>query len=180
MQAIIDEINAGRLNVELACVVSDKKNCFALERARNQGFKTYFVSKKDRTREEFDQEMVKIIKKENVDLVVLVGFMRILTPVFINNFRGNIINVHPALLPKFGGKDFFGNNVHEAVIKSGEKETGMTIHFVDENVDGGQIILQKKCPVLPTDTPDILKARVQALEKEWYPKVIQNFADKKI
>lgn len=180
LQAIIDEIKAGRLNVELACVLSDKKNCFALERARNEGYKTYRISKKDKTREEFDLEMAKILKTENIDLIVLVGYMRILTPNFVNEFRGKIINVHPALLPKFGGKDFFGNNVHEAVIKSGEKETGMTIHFVDENVDGGQIITQKKCPVEPFDTPDTLKARVQALEKEWYPKVIQNFADKKI
>lgn len=180
LQAIIDEINAGRLDVELACVISDKKKCFALERADTQGFKTYWVNKKDKTREEFDLEMARILKAENIDLIVLVGYMRILTPSFVNEFRGKIINVHPALLPKFGGKDFFGNNVHEAVLKSGEKETGMTIHFVDENVDGGQIILQKKCPVEPGDTPDTLKARVQALEKDWYPKVIQNFADKKI
>lgn len=178
LQAIIDEIKAGRLAVELACVVSNKKNCYALERAAAQGFKTYFVDPKDKTRVEFDREMAKILKNEKVDLIVLVGYMRILTPYFVGEFKNRIINVHPALIPKYCGKDFFGNNVHEAVLKAGEKETGMTIHYVEEEVDAGPIIIQKKCPVLPGDTPDTLKERVQALEKEWYSKAIQMIAEK--
>lgn len=180
LQAIIDEIKAGRLKAELACVVSNVKNCYALERAHAQGFKTHFVDPKEKSRVEFDREMVKILEAEKIDLVVLVGYMRILTPYFIGKFRRRIINVHPALIPKYCGKDFFGNNVHEAVLKSGDKETGMTIHFVEEGVDTGPIILQKTCPVLPDDTAEILKERVQNLEKEWYPKVIQMFVEGKL
>ena len=180
LQAFIDEIKAGRLTAELACVVSDKKNCYALARAKEQGFTTHFVDPKEKSRVEFDREVVEILKAARVDLIALVGFMRILSPYFIGEFRGRIINVHPALLPKFGGKNFFGSNVHEAVVASGKKETGMTIHFVDEDVDHGKIILQKKCPVLPDDTPEALRQRVQELEKEWYPKVIQLFCEGKI
>lgn len=181
LQAIIDEIKAGRLkNVEIACVVSNIKNCYAVERAHSHGIKTHFVDPKEKSRIEFDREMTLILKNEKVDLIVLVGYMRILTPYFVGEFKGKIINVHPALLPKFGGKNFFGQNVHEAVLAAHETETGMTIHFVEENVDSGKIILQKTCPVLPDDTPETLKDRVQALEKEYYPKVIQMFADGKI
>lgn len=173
LQAIIDAIHAGTLHAELACVVSNKKNCFALERARTQGFKTHFINPKDKTREQFDAEMVTVLQQEKIDLVVLVGYMRILTPVFIHAFKDKIINVHPALIPKYSGKEFYGANVHEAVLKSGDTESGMTIHYVTEEVDAGKILLQKKCPVMPGDTPETLKARVQELEKEWYPKVIE-------
>lgn len=180
LQAIIDEIKAGRLkNVEIACVVSNIKNCYAVERAHSHGIKTHFVDPKEKSRIEFDREMALILKNEKVDLIVLVGYMRILTPYFVGEFKGKIINVHPALLPKFGGKNFFGSNVHEAVLAAHETETGMTIHFVEEDVDSGKIILQKTCPVLPNDTSETLKDRVQMLEKEWYPKVIQMFADGK-
>lgn len=181
LQAIIDEIKAGTLkNVEIACVVSNVKNCGALERAHKHKIKTYFVDPREKSRIEFDRELAAILKNEKADLIVLVGYMRILTPYFVGEFRGKIINVHPALLPKFGGKNFFGSNVHEAVLAAHETETGMTIHFVEEDVDSGKIILQKTCPVLPDDTPETLKNHVQALEKEWYPKVIQMFADGKI
>ncbi|MBI5413621.1 phosphoribosylglycinamide formyltransferase [Candidatus Peregrinibacteria bacterium] len=179
LQTIIDAIKAGHLNVELACVISNKKNCYALERAHHQGFKTHFVDPKEKSRVEFDREMAKILEAEKVDLIVLVGYMRILTPFFTGKFHKKIINVHPALIPKYCGQDFYGANVHEAVLKAGEKETGMTIHYVEEGVDTGEIILQKKCAVLPTDTPDTLKERVQTLEKEWYPKVIRWLAEGK-
>jgi phosphoribosylglycinamide formyltransferase-1 len=180
LQAIIDEIKAGRLKVELACVLSNDRHCYALERAHAQGFKTYWVDQKDKSRAEFDREVVKILKSEQIDLIVLAGYMRILTPYFIGEFRGRVINIHPALLPKYGGKNFYGDKVHEAILKSGEKETGMTIHFVEEEVDRGKIILQKTCPALAEDTVETLKARVQGLEREWYPKVIGWFAEGKI
>lgn len=179
LQSIIDEIKAGQLKAELACVVSNVKNCYALERAHAHGIKTHFIDPKEKSRVEFDRELVKILESEKINLVVLVGYMRILTPYFVGKFHRRIINVHPALIPKYCGKEFFGNNVHEAVLKSGDKETGMTIHFVEEGVDTGPIILQKTCPVLPDDTPETLKERVQTLEKEWYPKVIQMFVDGK-
>src|SRR3990167_615930 len=133
LQAIIDEIKAGKMSgVELAAVISNKEKCYAIQRANEQGFKTFFVDPKSKTREEFDLEVADILENEKIDLVVLVGYMRILTPGFINKFPKRIINVHPSLIPKFCGKDFFGQNVHKAVIAKKEKETGMTIHYVDE------------------------------------------------
>lgn len=180
LQAIIDEIKVGKMDgVELAVVISNKKDAYALQRAQSQGYKAIFVDPKDLTREEFDKKIGDILEENKVDLVVLVGYMRILTPNFVRKFPHKIINVHPALIPKFSGKNFFGANVHEAVIKAGEKETGMTIHYVDEEVDAGEIILQKKCAVLPTDTAETLKERVQALEKKWYPEIIRQLAKEK-
>ena len=181
LQAIIDEMKAGKMpNISLACVISNKKDAYALERAKLQGYKAIFVNPKDRTREEFDEKVVELLEKYKVDLIVLVGYMRILSTPFVQKFKNRIINVHPALIPKFCGPSFFGANVHESVLKAGEKETGMTIHFVDEGCDTGKIILQKTCPVLPGDTPDTLKERVQALEKQWYPEVIRSLAKSKI
>jgi phosphoribosylglycinamide formyltransferase 1 len=179
LQAIIDEISQGKMEgIELAVVISNKKNCYALERAKKAGHKTIFVNSKGKTREEFDEEVAKELEQNGIDLVVLIGYMRILSPEFVKKFKNRIINVHPALLPKFSGKDFFGNNVHEAVLESGEKETGMTIHYVDEGVDTGEIILQKKCSIFEDDTPETLKERVQDLEKKWYPEVIRILAKK--
>lgn len=180
LQAIIDEIKTGRLDVELNVVVSNKKDCYALERAREQGFDTLFINPKGKTREEFDHEMMIELKKREIDLVCLVGYMSILSNEFVRAFEKKIINVHPALLPKFGGKDAIDKSVHEAVIASGDKETGMTIHYVTEEVDSGPIIVQKKCTVAPNETPDSLKEKVQTLEKEWYPKVIKEIAEGKI
>lgn len=173
LQAIIDEIKAGTLDVDLRVVISNKKDCYALQRAREQGFKTFFIDPQGKTREEYDQELIKILKEHEVDLIVLVGYMRILTAPFIQTFRNRIINVHPSLIPKYCGPKFYDTNVHEAVLKAGEKETGMTIHFVTEEIDKGPIILQKKIPVDPNDTPETLKAKVQELEKKWYPEVIR-------
>ena len=177
LQAIIDEIKAEKMpGINLALVASNKKNCYALQRANEQGYKTVFINPENKTREEFDEEMAKTIKHHNIDLIVLVGYMRILTPEFVRQFHKKIINVHPALMPKFSGKNFFGKSVHEAVIKAGEKETGMTIHYVDEGVDTGEIILQKTCPVDPNDSSETLKEKVQALEKKWYPEIIRKLA----
>lgn len=184
LQAIIDEMKASKMpGIELAVVLSNKKDCYALARARAQGFKAIFVSQKNkdgtlRTREEFDAKLAELLKKYKVDLVVLVGYMRILTQGFVRQFPKKIINVHPALIPKYCGEKFFGTSVHEAVLAAHEKITGMTIHYVEEGVDTGEIILQKTCPVLPTDTPDSLKERVQAIEKQWYPEVIRQLAKK--
>ena len=179
LQAIIDEMKAGKMpNIELAVVISNKQDAYALQRAKDQGYKAIFVDPKGKTREKFDQEIAKILEEEKVDLVVLVGYMRILTSEFVRKFPKRIINVHPALIPKFFGKNFFGANVHEAVLQAKEKETCMTIHYVEEGVDTGEIIIQKTCPVLPGDTPDTLKERVQSLEKHWYPEVIRQLAGK--
>ncbi len=174
LQAIIDEMKAGKMpGIELTIVISNKKDCYAIQRAKEHGFKTVFIDPKGKTPEEFDREMAAVLENEKVDLIVLVGYMKILTAPFVKTFAHRIINVHPSLIPKYSGKDFYGSNVHEAVLKAGEKETGMTIHYVDEGVDTGEIILQKTCEVSPTDTPETLKAKVQELEKKWYPEVIR-------
>ncbi len=183
LQAIIDAIESGTLvGVDLKVVVSNKKDCYALERAKEQGYQTVFVNPIDengerKSREEFDREVAEILREHDVELVALVGFMRILSEWFVKEFKRKIINVHPSLLPKFGGKNFYGSNVHQAVLDAGETETGMTIHFVDEGCDTGEIILKKKVSVDQNDTVENLKLKVQNLEKEWYPKVIQGFAD---
>lgn len=175
LQAIIDEMKAGKMkNIKLSVVISNKKDAYALQRAREQGYRAVFINPLNKSREKFDMEMADILEEEGVDLVCLIGYMRILSPVFVRKFK--IINVHPALIPKYCGKSFFGNNVHEAVLANHEKETGMTIHFVDEGVDTGKIIVQKTCPVEPNDTADTLKEKVQALEKKWYPEVIRMIA----
>ena len=179
LQAIIDEMKAGKMpGIELAIVASNKQNCYALQRAKEQGFKTAFIDPKGKNREEFDMEMATTLEKEKIDLIVLVGYMRILSTEFVRKFKNKIINVHPALIPKFSGSQFFGKSVHEAVLAAHEKETGMTIHYVDEGVDTGKIILQKTCPVSPEDTAETIKTKVQTLEKKWYPEVIRGLAKK--
>ncbi len=181
LQAIIDEMKAGKMSgIELAIIISNKKDAYALERARNQGYKAIFIDPKGKTRDEYDAEIARILKENGVELVCLVGYMRVLTAAFVRQFPRRIINVHPALMPKFSGPGFFGGNVHEAVLKAGEKESGCTIHIVDEGVDTGEILLQKTVPVEAGDTPESLKEKVQALEKKWYPEVIRWFAEGKI
>lgn len=181
LQAIIDEIKAGKMpGIELAVVVSNKKDAYALERARTQGFIALFLDSKGKTREEYDGELAQILQEHQVDLVVLIGYMRILSSAFVKKFHRRIINVHPSLMPKFSGPGFIDSNVHEEVLKAGEKETGCTIHFVDEGVDTGEIILQKKIAIASDETPITLRDKVQALEKQWYPEVIRWFAEGKI
>ncbi len=177
LQAIIDEIKAGKMpGIELTLVISNKKDCYALERATEQGFKTVFINPKNKGRSEFDQELASTLQQHAIDLIVLVGYMRLLTPEFVRKFPHRIINVHPSLIPKYCGKNFYDANVHEAVFKAGDEETGMTIHYVDEGLDTGEIILQKAVPVSPNDTPETLKTKVQELEKKWYPEVIRRIA----
>jgi len=181
LQAIIDEMEVGMMpDVKLAVVVSNKKNAFVLERTRKHGYPAVFVDPQGQSPEEYDTELADVLKEYGVDLVVLIGYMRVLSSVFVHRFPRRIINVHPSLMPKFSGKGYYGANVHEEVLKAGEKETGCTFHFVDEGVDTGEIILQKKVEVEPDDTAERLKEKVQSLEKKWYPEVIRWFANGKI
>ena len=180
LQAIIDEMKANKMpGIELSVVISNKEDCYAIKRAKEQGYETVFIDPKDKSREDFDNKMAQILKEKEINLIVLVGYMRILSPDFVKKFPKQIINVHPALMPKFAGKDFYGANVHQAVLNSGDKETGMTIHYVDEGVDTGEIILQKTCKVEESDTVETLKAKVQELEKKYYPEVIRAISDRK-
>lgn len=177
LQAIIDEMKDERMEgIKLSIVVSNKK-CYALERAKEQGFEAVFVDPKGKTREEFDKEMAVILKGKGVDLICLIGYMRILSPWFVREFEGKIINVHPAIdLKKYGGEGFFGGSVHEAVLDAGEKESGCTIHMVTEEVDVGRILAQAKVEIEEGESVDSLKDKVQAEEKRLYPEVIRKFS----
>ena len=164
-------------NVELSCLIVNKLECGAVDKAESAGIATYFIDPKGKTREEFDAEVMKILESHQIDLIVLGGYMRIIGTPMVKKYENRIINIHPSLLPKYAGG--MNLDVHQAVIDAGEKETGMTIHLINENVDEGPIVLQKSCEVLPDDTTENLRDRVQGLEKEWYPKVVQMFADGK-
>lgn len=177
LQVIIDQIQSGELPVELV-VVGSNKECFALKRSKEQGLETIFIDQKmyKKQRQAFDQAMLDALAPYNVDLIVLVGYMRVITPLFIASYSERILNIHPSLIPKYCGKGMYGNKVHEAVLSNNETETGMTIHYVDEGVDTGKILCQKSVSIDDSDTVETLKQKVQALEKEWYPKIIKQLA----
>jgi phosphoribosylglycinamide formyltransferase-1 len=172
LQAVLDEINLAKLpGVELTKVISNNADSGALSKAQAHGVPAIFLDPKGKTRLKYDQALIEEIGE--VDLICLIGYMRILSPVFVRHYAGKIINVHPSLLPKYGGKGWMGNKIHEAVLANGDKETGMTIHFVDESVDGGPILLQQSVEVSPIDTVDSLRVKVQELEKTSYPEAIR-------
>lgn len=162
LQAIIDAIKTGELaDTEISIVISSKKEAFALSRAEIAGIKTLFLNPADfKNNIEFDKKLAETIQKYNVDLIILAGYMKILSEIFINTFKNKIINIHPALLPNFGGKGMYGKKVHESVLKSGVKESGCTSHFAINEVDAGPIIDQIKVPVLEGDTVETLSNRI--------------------
>ncbi len=173
MQAIIDAIENGELNAKIEIVIGNKADAYILERAKKHNLQTLFIDSKNKDREIFDQEILAELKKYPIDLILLIGYMRILSPAFVRAYKDRIVNVHPSLLPAFaGGMDI---NVHEEVIKAGVKETGCTVHLVDEGVDTGKILLQKKCSVDPGETAESLKNKVQKLEGEAFVEVLKNY-----
>jgi len=181
LQAIIDNIEAGKLDAQIKAVISNNSKSGALERARNHNIPAIHLSHKQfATPEEFDQKLLAILKENETDLVILAGYMKILSPTVVRTYRNRILNIHPALLPSFGGKGMYGIHVHEAVINTGVKVTGVTVHLVDEIYDHGPIIVQKCIPVLPDDTPETLQQRVLPHEYELYSKAIQLFAEGKV
>ena len=164
LQSIINNIEQGNLNCEISYVIADRE-CYGLERAEKHGIKNVLLDRKV-LKEKLSDEISSVLENddEKTDYIVLAGYLSILSPEFIKKWSRKIINIHPSLLPKFGGKGMYGMNVHRAVIEEKETESGCTIHFVDTGVDTGEIILQMKVPVLSDDTPEILQKRV--LEKE--------------
>ena len=171
LQDILDAVSAGELDADVAVVISNRTGAYILERAEINNVSSFFISHKGKKREEFDGEITAVLKEHSVDLVLLIGFMRILSPEFCRVWQDRILNVHPSLLPKYaGGMDI---NVHEEVLKNKDRETGCTIHFVNEVVDAGPILIQKKCNVDPDDTVDSLKTKVQTLEGEAFIEAIK-------
>lgn len=180
LQALIDSVKSGIISDgEIAVVISSKENAYAITRARSCGIPHFVINKKNISQSDFENAILKILDEYDIDLIVLAGFLSVLSANFTASYPNRIINVHPSLIPKFCGKGFYGIKVHEQVLKSGEKFTGATVHFVNEIPDGGEIILQKKVRVHKNDTAEILQKRV--MEKaEWklLPKATQKICKK--
>lgn len=168
LQAIMDAIDAGKItNTQIVRVISNNKGAYALQRARGRGVDAVAVSPKDfEDRELFNEAFLRCVDEAEPDLIVLAGFLVVLPPEMIKKYEGHIINIHPALIPSFCGKGYYGLRVHEAALARGVKITGATVHFVDEGTDTGPIILQKAVEVLPDDTPQVLQKRVME-QAEW-------------
>ncbi len=183
LQALIDAQKCGKISSgEIVCVISSNPSAYALERAHKNGIETQIISRKDyKTFEEYDSALTELLQSLGADLVVLAGFMTILGSKVISAFENRIINIHPSLLPAFGGEGFYGLKVHQAALARGVKVTGATAHFVNEICDGGPIILQESVRVENGDTPEILQKRVME-QAEWQilPKAVALFCEDKI
>lgn len=168
LQALIDAQKSGIINSgEIVLVISNKPDAYALERARKNSIEALVINNREySSRADFEEKLIKELDSRNIDIIVLAGFMCILTEKFTSHYPKKIINVHPALIPSFCGEGFYGLKVHEAALKKGVKVTGATVHFVNEIPDGGEIIMQKAVEVLDGDTPEALQRRVME-QAEW-------------
>jgi phosphoribosylglycinamide formyltransferase 1 len=181
LQAIIDSCESGILKDtgEVAAVISNRAGAFGLERAKKHNIPAVFIDpKRSDNSKIYCAELTKEFKKYKVDLICLAGFLSKLEKNFVKEFKGRILNIHPALLPKFGGKGMYGHHVHEAVIAAGDSCSGATVHWVDEEYDHGNIVKQGKVPVFGIDTPETLAKRVLEVEHEIYPEAIKSVIEK--
>ena len=172
LQSIIDGCESGYINGVVKLVISNKDNVYGLERATKHNIKT-FVEKED-------EKIIDSLNKENIDLVVLAGYLKIISPKFVEAFRNKIINIHPSLIPAFCGEGYYGKKVHESVINYGAKLSGATVHFVDEGADTGPIIMQKSVEVKFDDTPQSLSKRVLTVEHEILKESVRLYCDNKL
>lgn len=170
LQSIIDKSQSRELQCKVEVVIGDRE-CYGVERAKEAGIDGYTLDRKV-LKKELCGEIDKIVSERGIDLIVLAGFLSIIDEEFVNKWKGRIINIHPSLLPKFGGPGMYGIRVHEAVLKAGEQESGCTVHYVDTGVDSGEIIAQKRVKVLEGDTPEILQKRVLVEEHKLLPESI--------
>jgi phosphoribosylglycinamide formyltransferase 1 len=176
MQAIIDACQTGKLDAAPCVVISNNSEAPALERARKAGIPGYHISGKTHPGEVEDQAILRTLRAHDVDTVILAGYMKKLGPLTLQAFRGRILNIHPALLPKFGGRGMYGKRVHESVLRAGETVTGVTVHVVDELYDHGRILAQCEVPVLAGDTADSLAERVLRQEHQLYTETLRRIA----
>ena len=172
---IVGAIGSGSLSATVEVVISNNEDSGILKKARGYGIENHFICHKNKKRDVFDFEMSQILEYKKIDLILLIGFMRILSSEFVDRWFGKIVNVHPSLLPKYAGG--MNSDVHKSVLDAGDKETGCTIHLVTKEVDGGPILLQKSCPVFENDSIDSLKERVQKLEGEAFIEIINNWSN---
>lgn len=176
LQAIIDSIGKGEIDAEVAVVISNKPEVYALERASLSGITTEYIEEKEaETREEYDQKLITILEDHQVELVLLAGFMRILSPAFIQKYKGKLMNIHPSLLPSFPGL-----NAQQQALEYGVKVTGATVHFVDEGLDSGPIIIQSPALIQPNDTLEILRDRILRVEHWIYPQAVKLYLEGKL
>jgi len=179
MQAIIDAIERKELDAEIVLAASDRQDAYILERAKKHGIETLAVDyKKFPRREDAERTIVAKLREKNAQLIILIGFMRILSPTFVGEFRGRLWNIHPSLLPKYGGR--MSLDVHAEVLRNHDTLTGCTLHEVTEEVDAGRVIMQKKCIVAPEHTPEGLKLKVQKLEQECILEAIKMVTEGKL
>jgi phosphoribosylglycinamide formyltransferase-1 len=170
LQSLIDGCASGQIAAEIVLVISNNRKAYALERARNHQIETLVISEAEFDSETaFARELLRQLAARSIGLICLAGYLKKMPNDVIRAHRNRILNIHPALLPKFGGKGMYGIHVHEAVLAAGEKETGVTVHLVDEVYDNGRIVAQRKVPVNPDDTPESLQQRVLEIEHQLYP-----------
>ena len=181
LQAIINATENKEINAKIKLVFSNKKNAYGLERAKKANIETLYLNRKKFSKsEEYDEEILKVLKEKDIDLIVLAGYLGILTSKIISNYRGRIINIHPSLIPSFCGSGFYGEHVHKAAIKKGVKITGATTHFVDEIIDGGAIIMQDTVPVQMNDDYKSIAAKVLEVEHKILVKTVKAFCENRI
>ena len=157
LQTVIDAAQTGFLKSEIACVISNKASAYGLVRAKESAIPSYFIEGK---RDDYDEVLLQTLQENQVDLIVLAGYLKIVDTTLLQAYKGRVINIHPSLLPKYGGKGYYGLHVHTAVVAAKETESGATVHYVDEGIDTGQIILQESVPVQVDDTPETLQKRI--------------------
>jgi phosphoribosylglycinamide formyltransferase-1 len=177
-QAILAAVESGAISdTRIVCVISNNSSAGILETARQHSLPAYHLCQSQYpTQEGFVESILDVLDRHEVNLIVLAGYMKLLPLALVKRFRHRIVNIHPALLPKFGGKGMYGHHVHEAVLAAGERESGATVHLVDEVYDHGAILLQEKVPLSPGDTAETLAERVLAVEHKLYPEVIRRIA----
>lgn len=180
LQSLIDHVNRGSIDGKIAVVISDRPGAYGLERARLSGIPTVCFDRKKQTLDEMNSMILCELQKYNVKLVVLAGYLSILSKEIIDTYKNAVINVHPSLIPSFCGPGYYGLNVHKSVIEYGVKVSGCTVHFVDEGTDTGPIILQKAVEVKDFDTPESLQRRVLEYEHKLLPEAVRLFCEKRI
>lgn len=177
-QSVIDGVESGLINAQIGLLVASKPGIYAIERAKKHGIPSYVFCKKDfLSGEEMFESIIRLLDENKIDLIVLAGYLTILAPNIVKAYEGRIINIHPSLLPKFGGVGMYGIKVHEAVIAAGESESGCTVHYVDAGADTGKIIAQARVAVDKSDTPESLQKKVLSKEHELLPEVVANLIE---
>jgi phosphoribosylglycinamide formyltransferase-1 len=181
LQALIDAVEDESMNGKIELVITDRLGAYALQRAKNHGIAATCIDRKSyENKADFDLQLLSNLSEVHPDLIILAGYLSILSSDLTHKYQGKIINIHPSLLPAFGGKGFYGERVHKAVIESGAKISGATVHFVDENTDTGPIILQEVVAVLEDDTPETLAKRILAVEHRLIVKAAALFCDNRL